>query len=102
MEGEGVAFWDSSALIPICVSQAQSPRAVKYSNRFHFIVVWWLAPLEIQSGLARLFRAGELSLADKNVALKRLDVIRASWHEIVPAEALKILAGDLLWNYSLR
>jgi predicted nucleic acid-binding protein len=102
MEGERAAFWDSSALIPLCVRQTQSPQAVKYSDRFHIMVVWWVAPLEIQSGLARLFRAGEMSLADKTVALKRLDAMRASWHEIVPVEAVKVLAGDLLWNYSLR
>jgi hypothetical protein len=41
-------------------------------------------------------------LADKTVALKRLDVMRTFWHEIVSMEAVKILAGDLLWNYSLR
>ena len=102
MKGERVAFWDSSALIPLCVRQAQSSRAVQYSDRFQIMVVWWVASLEIQSGLARLFREGELSLADKTVALERLDVMRASWHEIVPVEAVRILASDLLWNYSLR
>lgn len=102
MEGERVAFWDSSALLPLCVRQAQSSRAVQYCNRFYIMVVWWVASLEIQSGLARLFREGELSLADKTVALKRLEGMRASWHEIVPLEAVKVLAGDLLWKYSLR
>jgi predicted nucleic acid-binding protein len=65
------AFWDTSALIPLCIVQPQSPRAeVLYAQ--YGIVAWWATEVEIRSGLTRLRRMGSIPpkqfLAGKRLA----------------------------------
>jgi len=99
MADNQIAFWDSSALVPLCARQKQTPWSVKYSNQFPIMVVWWGTWVEVQSGLAR---EKVLRSHEKTVALQRLAQIRTSWSEILPLDAVKDHATDLLWKYSLR
>ena len=54
------AFWDSSALVPLCVHQGITRRAMEL-HRVYEMVVGWSAPVEIASALARLGRMKQLS-----------------------------------------
>jgi hypothetical protein len=55
-----VAYWDSSALVPLCVPQSQSIRAgVLYES--YEVVTWWATKVEMISGLTRLERMGQIS-----------------------------------------
>jgi predicted nucleic acid-binding protein len=49
------AFWDSSALIPLCASQPQTAGSRALYARFG-LVIWWAAQAEVWSGLTRLKR----------------------------------------------
>jgi len=53
------AFWDSSALVPLCVRQGITPRAIAL-YKLYDAVVWWATPVEIASALARLVRMKQL------------------------------------------
>ena len=57
------AFWDASALVPLCVRQGMTPRAIAL-YKTHNAVVWWATPVEIASALARLMRMKQLDSRD--------------------------------------
>jgi len=46
------AFWDSSALVALCVRQGVTPRAI-FLYKLHEAVIWWGTPVEIASAFAR-------------------------------------------------
>jgi len=54
------AFWDSSALIPICVAKQVSATIESLDQRYE-IVVWWGTPVEMRGAIARLLKVGALS-----------------------------------------
>src|SRR5438309_1975037 len=95
------AFWDTSALVPLCVQQKGSSiveqLAVAYS-----IVAWWAAPVEMRSAVTRLLRLGFLSPAEYQQAQARAELLRQSWREIQPQNSVRNLAGSLLNQFPLR
>lgn len=95
------AFWDSSALIPLCVQEQTSNHARTLAKQFA-PVVWWATAVEIHSAIARLHRAGELNNAAKQAALNRLLVISQGWREILPSDKLRDQAEVLLDINSMR
>lgn len=95
------AFWDSSALIPLCVQEQTSSRARTLAKRYS-PVVWWATPVEIHSAIARLHRAGDLKDAGRQAALNRLGLLSRGWREVLPSDRLRALAQDLLAQHPLR
>lgn len=65
------AFWDSSALVPLCTAQPQTNSARVLYEKYG-IVAWWATEVEIRSALSRLRRLGattsEQFLAAKSIA----------------------------------
>jgi predicted nucleic acid-binding protein len=97
----GTAFWDSSALIPLCVQEPTSNKVKTLAKQFA-PVVWWGTPVEIHSAIARLHRSGQLNDAGRQAALNRLSLLSRGWREILPSDKLRIQAEILLDTYSLR
>jgi predicted nucleic acid-binding protein len=95
------AFWDSSALVPLCMRQESSPRVLRLTEDYD-VVVWWATPVEARSAFARELRAGNLSRLEYQQALERFNVVRAGWCEIQPAEELRQIAESMLERYQLR
>jgi predicted nucleic acid-binding protein len=95
------AFWDASALVPLCVHEATSRRAQSQLRKF-MPVVWWGSPVEVHSAIARLHRLGKLKDAEKQGALSRLDLLSRGWREILPGDHVRDLAGRLLDAHELR
>jgi len=95
------AFWDASALVPLCVQEATSRQAQSHLRRF-LPVVWWGSPIEIHSAIARVHRTGALKDAEKQGALSRLDLLSRGWREIVPGDHVRDLARRLLDTHELR
>ena len=94
------AFWDSSALIPICFHEATSGQADALFRQWS-LVVWWGTAVEIESSFARLRRSNGLNDADWQVALNHLSTLKQSWHEIEPSSKLRDLAGTLMYRFPL-
>ena len=95
------AFWDSSALVPLCLEQ-QPSAAVQRLAKQYSIVVWWGTSVEINGAFERLSRIGNLTPADKALARDALDELRNSWLEIRPSEKLRYRAELLLLNHPLK
>ena len=55
------SFWDTSALLLLCVRQANSPAYRKLWQRSDRVVVWWGTTVEMRSALSRLYRGRELT-----------------------------------------
>ena len=95
------AFWDSSAVVPLCVGQATSAfRSAAMRNKS--ITVWWGTSVEVTSAFARLVRDGELGSRSFRMALARLAKLREMWIEVQPAEAVRDLAEALVQRHPLR
>lgn len=97
----GAAFWDSSALISLCVQERTSNKARALAGKFA-PVVWWATTVEIHSAIARLHRSGMLDDDARQAALNRLSVLSRGWREVLPTDKLRAEAGVLLDTYSLR
>jgi len=95
------AFWDSSALVPLCVHESASRQAHAQLRKF-LPVVWWGSLLEVHSAIARLHRLGQMSDAEKQKALSHLDVLNRGWREILPGDHVRELAIRLLDAHELR
>jgi predicted nucleic acid-binding protein len=95
-------FWDSSALVPLCVRQATSQDFRKLWRQSSRIVVWSGATVEIRSALARLQRNNDIDLKGLQLSIKRLEAMRRQWREIITGEKLRSIAEELPDTYSLR
>jgi predicted nucleic acid-binding protein len=98
---QGPAFWDSSALVPLCIHEAASRFAQSYLRKFA-LVVWWGSLVEVQSAICRLHRERHIADAGKKGAAARLQLLSRGWREILPGDQLRELALQLLDEYSLR
>jgi len=97
---KAAAFWDASALVPLCVQEAATGRARQYLRRFA-PVVWWGSLVEIHSAICRLHRNEEITDSGKAGALARLQLLSRGWSEILPTDELRELATKALDQYLL-
>ena len=95
-------FWDSSALVPLLVQEANSARLSELYLREDGILVWWGSDVECASAVARLERTNQLSPRAATLAFQRLDALAHSWHRIEPAETLRSTAKRYLRVHPLR
>jgi predicted nucleic acid-binding protein len=96
-----LAFWDSSALVALCVRQGITPRAIALYKAYE-AVVWWAAPVEIASALARLARMKLLEPGEWTEARRLAKSLADSWFVIQPSDALRARAAQLVERYDLR
>ena len=66
-----IAFWDTSAIIPLHCNQLMSPELRRLGRRYQSLIVWWGTHVEIYSGLARLFREGALTDSQRRKAITK-------------------------------
>lgn len=97
-----MAFWDTSAIVPLCCSQPATARCKSLFREDPRLVAWWGAPVEARSALARLRREGRLTAAGRATAVGLLARLRVSWDEILPSERVRALAEDLPDEYAVR
>jgi predicted nucleic acid-binding protein len=95
------AFWDASALVPLCVNQTNSAAAKSLYDHYE-IVVWWGTSVEIASAVARLLRMSLIKRAEWNHALKIASILANTWFVIEPSVALRTKAEHLVQIYDLR
>lgn len=96
------AFWDTSAVVPLCAHEATSAWARRNLREYGRIAVWWATPVEAQSAFARLSREGALTAAQKARAVTQLHRLQTAWIEILPTEEIRASATDLIQRYVLR
>ena len=95
-------FWDSSALVPLIVSQPTSSIVDQWLATDAAIVVWTLTSLELASAVARLAREGSMHESAAHEAESRIDQLLNSCHRVIDVEAVKAQARRLLRTHPLR
>ena len=95
-------FWDSSALVPLCLEQPRSAQAKRLLREDKELVVWWGSVVECASALARLHRDGMLTSAEERSARSLLEELSASWFEIQPGAGVRDQAMRVLRLHPLR
>lgn len=95
-------FWDSSAVVPLLVAEAESTVVLRLYEADPAMVAWWATEIECVSAIARRHRLGQLPdevLAD---ALGRLAVLSVAWHEVEPGDEVRESAKRFLRVHDLR
>lgn len=95
-------YWDSSALVPLCVEEAASRAMIALYRSDPAVVTWWGSEIECASALARLEREDAMTPAQVAAALGRLKALQAAWHEVQPSRAVRDAAVRLLRVHPLR
>lgn len=89
------AFWDTSAIVPLCCRQDDLQAARRLLRQHPRAVVWWGTPVEAVSSFNRLVRESKLTAKGLKQATARLDVLRQAWSEVLPTERVRQLAESL-------
>jgi hypothetical protein len=95
-------FWDSSAIVPLIVTEASTERLLASAAQDPVMCVWWATEVECASALSRLEREGALADSAMTAAVERLERLAESWNEVQPTAALRGIARRLLRVHPLR
>ena len=95
-------YWDSSALVPLIVREAETEQRERLQREDSRIVTWWGSWIECASALSRLHREGSLDSQGLALALGKLRRSAANWLQIRPSERLRQRALRLLRIHPLR
>lgn len=95
-------FWDSSGIIPLCLTEPASDSLHSLAQADEDIAVWWGSRLECISALSRRRREGVLPVDVEFKAKAILSAMAAEWSEVQPTEAVRQRAERLLMVHPLR
>ncbi len=95
-------FWDTSALIPLCVAQDATVRMKELMRGDSLMTVWWGTAVEGRSALARLRREGLLDEQGEEMARGFLQKMRDGWSEIEPGEKVRQQAIRFISVHDLK
>jgi len=94
-------FWDSSAVIPLVVSETTTEQVGRLLSEDRQMHVWWGTEVECASTLARLEREG-VDPVIIEAALSRLAMLRDDWNEVAPVSTVRLTAKRFLRLHPLR
>ena len=97
-----VSYWDTSALVPVLVQEADTALREKELSSIAGLVTWWGSRLECLSALCRREREGYLDANAFLKARRRLEVMGRQWIEVPPSNSVRARAERLLRIHPLR
>ena len=95
-------FWDSSAIIPLILTEPFRRQLLDLLGDDSMMIVWWGTSVECTSAVARREREGDLTVHQATDVLDRLRMLSASWHEVTPSEPVRRAAQRLLRVHPVR
>ena len=95
-------FWDSSAIVPLCLKEQRSETVKRLIKADEDIVVWWVTRVECLSALSRRRREGVLGNNSELKAKTLLSALSEEWSEVQPSEPVRQRAERLLAIHPLR
>ena len=95
-------FWDTSAIVPLCVVEPATSRLRPIAEADPSLVVWWATRTECMSGFARLRRERKLPALTVTRAEHALMMLSREWSEVLPGEGLRARAERLLGVHPSR
>ena len=95
-------FWDASAIVPLLVAEASTPRLQAFAASDPDMLVWWGSQVECVSALSRLEREAALDPQSVVLSVERLRQLAAGWHEVDPSDIVRETATRFLRVHPLR
>lgn len=95
-------FWDASAILPLCLTEAQSDVLMNLLKEDRGQVVWWGTRVECSSALARMEREGLFDPRSSKQAGAVLKALAEAWTEVLPTNNVRQAAERLLRIHSLK
>lgn len=95
-------FWDSSAIVPLCVREPLSPVIEEIAREDSDLVVWWGSVVECTSSFARLRREGVVTTSEEDYLRDLLQQMEGCWTEVEATEEVRSHARRLLLRHPLR
>ncbi len=97
-----MAFWDSSAIVPLCVNENRSKSAFRLWRHFPERFVWRETSVEISSVLARLNREGILDSIGLQNAQSRFFSVEKDWICLEHSQRATDIARTFPLTYGLK
>ena len=94
-------FWDTSAIIPLCVDEPQTSGMRSLRDEDPTICMWWATRVECHAALARRAREGLGAESEVIARISLLDLFQEV-DEVAPTEDLRRQAERLLLVHPLR
>lgn len=95
-------YWDSSALVPMVVPEAESPTLATLIADDREVTIWWVTPLECHSALHRRHRERPIPAAELTTAVERIRTLVEHADTISPSDELRRRAARLIAVHPLR
>lgn len=95
-------FWDSSAITPLLVGEADSSQREDQLRDDPELLVWFGTPAEIESAICRRERESSLPPEEAARVRARITVLADSWLEVQPTQLVRARAIRLLRVHPLR
>lgn len=96
------AFWDTSAIVPLCVIQEASLAARREHRKHPTKILWWGTQVEVRSSFARLSRDGDIERGGFEKAVKKWLAISQRARELPPSALVLEIASELPDRYGVR
>jgi predicted nucleic acid-binding protein len=95
------AFWDSSAIVRLCIQSQTTPLVQGLISRYK-MAVWWSTPVELRGAFERLKRTGEVTASEHVAALVEARLFKGGWREMTPHDELRDEAERMLERFVLK
>ncbi|MEX2492211.1 MAG: type II toxin-antitoxin system VapC family toxin [Nitrospirales bacterium] len=95
-------FWDTSAILPLCVQEPQTDRLQEFINQDSDLVVWWGTLIEGYSAFARLRREDVWTGEEEIQSRLLLTRLSSQWTEVQPSNLVRDQAARVLLIHPLR
>ena len=97
-----MSFWDSSAVVPLCIREERTDNLKVLQESDQRLTVWWGTTVECTSAFARRRREDRRWASEERSALERLGLLAEMWTEVGPTRPLRHLAIRLVRVHALR
>jgi uncharacterized protein len=95
-------YWDSSAIVPLCLQEPRTSLLRKLAEEDSEMVVWWTTPVECASAFARLRREEILDSAGEAQAREVVRALMTQWTEVAPSVDVREGSARALLLHPLR
>jgi predicted nucleic acid-binding protein len=97
-----VRFWDSSALVPLFIAEAESAQVERWLRADPDVVVWALTRIELLSAFARRRREDPKRARQLSAARRELLATWDLWTEVVALDVVRRHAERVIETHPLR